>query len=144
MPNGVRIVGAGHREKHLEVIGGLPCLALKVVFSSGDEFLIGVVSIFVVAALVTAGSDHDSLGSPLWPPLVAFGASLRTHTGCLERHPSTTVGGHLGDTVDKNNSDRLLARGVLGGNVEQLLRGLWLIAVEVMNQGSTIHSGPEH
>jgi hypothetical protein len=46
-------------------------------------------------------------------------------------------------TLDKNGPDCLLTRGVLGGNVEQLLRGLWLIAAELMHQGSIASAGPE-
>jgi hypothetical protein len=38
----------------------------------------------------------------------------------------------------------LLARGVPSGNVEQLLRGLWLITAELMHQGSVVCAGPEH
>jgi hypothetical protein len=65
MPNGVYIVGAGRFEKLLDVIGGLTRLVLKVTLNSGDEFLIGVVDLFVVAALIAAGSNRDLLGSLL-------------------------------------------------------------------------------
>jgi hypothetical protein len=46
--------------------------------------------------------------------------------------------------LDENRSDRFLARDVLGGDIDQLLRGLWLIAAELMHQGSVVCVGPEH
>jgi hypothetical protein len=57
MPNGVRVVRAGHFEKLLKMIDGLLCLALKVTVSSGNELHIGVIVLLVVATLVTAGGD---------------------------------------------------------------------------------------
>jgi hypothetical protein len=72
------MIGVGFFEKLLEVIGGLPRLVLKITLGSGDELLIGVTSVPVVITFITASGNHDSLGPPLWPPLVASGAPLRT------------------------------------------------------------------
>jgi hypothetical protein len=142
MPNGVCMVGASRFEKLLEVINGLPHLALEVRLSSGNELLVGVISLLVIAALIVAGSDCDSLESLLWPPSVIFGALLRILAGCLERCPLTVIGGRLPVVLDENGSDHLLARGVPNGDVKQLLRGPWLIVAELMCQGSTVHVGP--
>jgi hypothetical protein len=72
MPNVVCMIGEGCLEKIVEVIGGLPRLALDVMLSSGGDLLIGVIGLLVVIALIAAGSDRDLFGSPLGPPLVAF------------------------------------------------------------------------
>jgi hypothetical protein len=108
MPNRVCMVGAGHFEKLLEVIGRLPRLVLEIALSSGNELLVGVINLLVVAALVAAHCDRDSLGSMLWSPPIAFGAPLCAHAGCLEGHPSTAVGGRLPIALDKNSSNHLL------------------------------------
>jgi hypothetical protein len=89
VPDRVRMIGVGCFEKLLEVISGLPHLALKIVFGSGDELLIGVASILIVITFVTAGGDHNSLEPPLRPPLVASGAPLCTLIGWLSQRPPT-------------------------------------------------------
>jgi hypothetical protein len=63
------MVGTGQFEKLLEVIDGLPRLMLEVTLSSGNELLIGVIGLLVIAALIIAGTNHNSLGSPLCPLL---------------------------------------------------------------------------
>jgi hypothetical protein len=78
MPDGVRMIGAGGLKKLLEVIGGLPHLVLEVMLSGSNELLIEIVGLLVIVTLIIVGSDYDSLGSPLWPPFVAFGAPLCT------------------------------------------------------------------
>jgi hypothetical protein len=110
-------------------------LALEVTLSSGNELLIGIISLLVVLTLVAAGSDHDLLGLPLWPPVAAFGTPLCTLADCLE--------GRLPVALDKNSPDRLLARGMPSGDIEHLLRGPWLIAAELMHQGSAVRVRPE-
>jgi hypothetical protein len=100
-------------------------------------------SLLVVVALIAAGSDCDSLGSPLWPlllPLVLLFAPL---PATLSGAPRLSLGPAFLSPWTKNSPDRLLARGVPAGDVEQLLRGLWLITVELMHQGSTARVGPE-
>jgi hypothetical protein len=54
------VIGIGCLKKLLEVISGLPCLALEIVLSSNDELLIEVTNILVVVTLVAADSDRDS------------------------------------------------------------------------------------
>jgi hypothetical protein len=129
MPNVVCMIGAGHLEKLLKVINVLPHLALEVALDDGDELLVGIIGLLVVVVLVTDGSDCDSLGSLLRPPIVAFGALLCALASCLEWHPSTTTGGRLPIALDKNGLDCLLTRGVSGGDVEQRL---WLITTELI------------
>jgi hypothetical protein len=62
------MIGAGRLEKLLEVIYRLSRLVLEVMLDGGNELIVGIVSLLVIVALVAAGSDCDSLGSPLWPP----------------------------------------------------------------------------
>jgi hypothetical protein len=50
--------------------------------------------------------------------------------------PLTTVGGRLPTVLNKNGPDRFLARGMLGGNVEKLFHGLWLVTTELVHKGS--------
>jgi hypothetical protein len=40
--------------------------------------------------------------------------------------------------LDENGPDRLLARGMPGGDDEELIRGLWLVMAELMHQGSIV------
>jgi hypothetical protein len=82
MSNGVCMVGASRFEKLLKVIGLMPRLALEVTLSNGNNLLVRVIGHLVVAALIIAGSHCDSLGSPLWPPLVAFGVPHHALTDC--------------------------------------------------------------
>jgi hypothetical protein len=46
MPDRVCMVWASHLEKLLEVVGGLPCLALEITLGGNDMFLIRVVSLY--------------------------------------------------------------------------------------------------
>jgi hypothetical protein len=89
------MIGAGRLEKLLEVIYRLSRLVLEVMLDGGNELIVGIVSLLVIVALVAAGSDCDSLGSPLWPPLVAFRALLCSLASCLEWRSSTAAGGRL-------------------------------------------------
>jgi hypothetical protein len=58
--------------------------------------------------------------------------------------PLTAAGGRLLTAMDENGPDHLLARGMPCGDVENLLRGLWLVMVELMHQGSAVCAGLEH
>jgi hypothetical protein len=133
--DGVRMVGACHFEKFLEVIERLSCLVLEVTLGSSNELLVRIISLLVVVTLFVAASDYYSLGSLLWPPLIAFGAPPCILANRLEWCPLTTTGGCLPVTLDENSPDCLLARGMPSGDVEQLLHGLWLIVTELMHQG---------
>jgi hypothetical protein len=106
------------------VIGGLLGLVLEVMLSGGNELLVGVIGLLVVAALIIASSDRDLLGSPLWTPPVTFSVCLCTPAGCLDVRPLIAIGVCLLVALDKNGSDRLLSRGVPRGDVQQLLHGL--------------------
>jgi hypothetical protein len=118
------MIGTGYLEKLLEVISGLPRLALEVSLSSGDELLFRVADLLVVATLITAGNHHDSLESLFQPPLVAFGSLLCALAGCLEWCPLTTTEGCFPTVLDENSPGRLLMRGGPGGDVKKLLHCL--------------------
>jgi hypothetical protein len=113
------------------------------VLNGDDELLVGVASILVVITLVTASGYRDSVGPPLRPPIVASSAPLCTLVGCLGRCAPTSAWGHLPAALQKNGPDCFLARGVPGGNVEELLNGLWLVTTELVHQGSTVCVRPE-
>jgi hypothetical protein len=70
------MIWAGCFKKLFEVIGGLPCLVLRIALRGNDELLVEVASVLVVIALVAVGHDRDSLWSPLRPPLVACSTLL--------------------------------------------------------------------
>jgi hypothetical protein len=114
------------------VIGELPSLTLRIMLGSGDQFLIRVTSIIVVITLVIAGSNHDSLWSLLRPHLVTSSTPPCTLVDCLGWHPPTTARGHLGAILHENSPDRLLARGMPGGDVEGFFCGIWLVTAELM------------
>jgi hypothetical protein len=82
-------------------------------------------------------------GSPLWPPLVAFGAPLCTVIDCFGQHSSVVAEDRLPVALDKNGPNCLLTRGVPGGDVEKLFCGLLLIAFELMHQGPAAGAEPE-
>jgi hypothetical protein len=69
--------------------------------------------------------------------------SGRPLSGCLGRCPPTIVWGRLPAALHENGPDRFLTRGVPGGNVEELLRGLWLVTVELVHQGLAVCARPE-
>jgi hypothetical protein len=136
------MIGVGCFEKLLQVIGGLLCLALKIRLGS-DELLIGVTSVLVVITFIADGGNHDPLGPPLWPPLVASGVPLCTLVCCLGLRPPTAARGCLLADLHENSPDCFLARGVPSGDVEELLHGLWLVTTELVHQGSTVCVRPE-
>jgi hypothetical protein len=51
---------------------------------------------------------------------------------------------HFPIAQNKDNPNRLLARGVPSGDIKQLLDGVWLITTELIHQGMTHHAGPKH
>jgi hypothetical protein len=133
VPDGVHMVGTGHLEKFHEVIGRLTRMTLEVTRDDGNEILIGIVSLLFVVTLLVSVSDCGPLGSLLWAPLVAFGAPICTFVDCLEWCPSTATRDHPTVTLDENIPDSLLTRGIPSGDDDQLLHGLWLIAVVLMH-----------
>jgi hypothetical protein len=131
--DGVRVIGTGCLEKLLEVVCGLQRLAHEIALSSGAKLLVRVTNILVVVALIRASGHCDSLGPPLQPPFVTFGAPLHALVSCLGWRSLTATGGSFPTTLNKNGPDRLLARGMPGGDVEELLLGLWLVMANLMH-----------
>jgi hypothetical protein len=60
------------------------------------------------------------LVAPLLLLFATFGASL-------------SVGDRFPITLNKDGLDRFFIRSMVGDNVKQLIRGLWLIATELMH-----------
>jgi hypothetical protein len=108
VPNGVRVIGTGCLKKLVEVVSRLPCPALEIALSSGDELLIGVTNILIIVTLVTDGSVRDSLGPPLQPPFVACGTPLHTLVSCLGWYSSTIAEGYFPAAPNENGTDHLL------------------------------------
>jgi hypothetical protein len=80
------------------------------------------------------------MGASPWPPLTALGASFCTLVGGYGRSSMSATHGCLPAVLHEDCPDCLLARGMLGGDVEGLLSGLWLFAAELMHQGSASHT----
>jgi hypothetical protein len=79
VPNRVCMIGAGCLEKVLDVISGLPRLALEVVLNSGNELLIGVTDLLVIvpsSQLVVIVTHWGHRFSPFLLPLVLLFAPL--------------------------------------------------------------------
>jgi hypothetical protein len=71
------------------------------------------------------------------PSLVSLG-------GTPPPPPPIATRGHLLAALNENGPNCLLARGLTGGDVENLLRGLRLVTAELMHQGSIVSARPEH
>jgi hypothetical protein len=56
----------------------------------------------------------------------------------LDRHR-----GRLPAALHENGPDHFLARGMTGGDVEELLCDLWLVMIELMHQGLVVCARPE-
>jgi hypothetical protein len=56
------------------VIHGQPRLTLKITLGGSHELLIGVTSILVIIILVMTGGNHNSLGPPPQPLVIALDA----------------------------------------------------------------------
>jgi hypothetical protein len=138
------MVGVGCLKKLLKVIGSLACLALEIPLDSDNKFLIRVIDLLVIVSLVSTGHKCDLLGSPLEPPLAAFNAPLCPIAGCFGWHLSAAAGDCLPIALDKNGPDYLFTGGMPGGDIEQLLRGLWLVLAELMHKGLTACAGLEY
>jgi hypothetical protein len=52
-------------------------------FDIDDELLIRVADVLIVITFITVGGVRDSLGLPLWPPLVASGGPLCNLVSCF-------------------------------------------------------------
>jgi hypothetical protein len=143
LPDGVCMVWACCLEKLLEVIGRLPYLVLEIMLGGCDVFLIRVISLLVVVVVVATSCNHDPLGPPFWPPLTAFGASLRAFADNLGWCPSATAGDHLPIALDEDGPNCLFTTSVWGDNVKQLLCGLWLITTEFKHNGPAANAGLE-
>jgi hypothetical protein len=91
VPDGERMVRAGHLKKLLKVICMLQCLALEVTLGDGNVFLI---NLLVIVILVTASKNCDLLGrrfGPLLLPLTLLFAPLSAALGGAHRLPPGTT-----------------------------------------------------
>jgi hypothetical protein len=108
-------------KKLLDVVCQVSLLAFEVTFGSHDTLLVGAVCFLVV--VVEAGSKCDPLGASFLPPFATFGAFSGAMVGGFGRCPTATTRGHFPIALDKDDPNCLLASGVLGGDIKQLL---WL------------------
>jgi hypothetical protein len=86
------MIWAGHLEELFKVISRLQRLVLEVALSDSDVFFIGVINLLIVVILIVASSNGNSLGAPLWPPLIAFGASIMPLLAALGSAPRLLMG----------------------------------------------------
>jgi hypothetical protein len=123
-------------EKLLVVIHQLPCLVLQITLGSSYELLVRVASILVIISFIVPGGDRNLLGHRFSPIL-----SLPTRhfvplsAAVVGTPPPIAARGRLPAVLYKNGPDRFLARGRPGGDVEEVLHGLWLLLAELMHQG---------
>jgi hypothetical protein len=104
-----------------------------ITLGSGNELLIGVAGILAIIIFSTPRSDHDSLQPSPSPLLIAFDTPLCSLVSGSSRHSSTDARGCLSVVLHEDGPDHLLAIGVPGGNVEELLRGLWLFMAKLVH-----------
>jgi hypothetical protein len=126
------------------VICRVPGLAFGISLGNGDELLNGVIDVLIVNAFIATGGDRDPPRSPLWPPLITFGAPLCSLVGRFGQRPPTTTQSHLPAALYKNGPDLFFARGVPSGYVEEFFPSLGLVIVELVHKGLAVCAGPEH
>jgi hypothetical protein len=133
-------VWASHLVKLLKVIRRKSCLTFKITLGGGNELIVRVTGVLAIIIFTTNSGDRDSLGPPPFPPFIVFDALLCSLViGCSWRSP-TAARGHLFAVLHEDSPDLFLTRGVLGGDVEELLHGRRLFMTELMHQGSVGHS----
>jgi hypothetical protein len=143
MFDGVRMVQTCHFEKLLKIVLRVPHLAFEVMLDGRDVLLIGVVRFLVIA--VVADSDCDpSSGVPLLPLFVTIGTFPSALDGGFGRCYSAAASGHFHIAQNEGSPNRLLTKGVLGGNIKQLLGGIRLIMSGLMHQGTARCARPKH
>jgi hypothetical protein len=103
-----------------------------------------VTGILFITTFIATSSDRDSLGLPPWPPPIAFDAPLCSVVSGGGQRSLTAARSYLSTTLHKDSPNRLLDRGVPGGDVEELFRGLWLFTAEFLHQGLVGRARPEH
>jgi hypothetical protein len=104
------MIWIGRFEKFLKVIVWQPRLALEIMLSYSNMFLVGAVC-FLIVIVVTAGSNCDPLGALLLALSAAFGASLSIFIGSFRRYHPATAEDHFPVALDKNGLDHLFTRG---------------------------------
>jgi hypothetical protein len=128
----VCMIWTSHFVKFLKVIVRLSRLVLEIVLGDRDILLIGAIYFHVI--VIIAGSNRDLLGAPLLPPLFAiFGASLSTFARGFGWCPPAAAEDCFPIILNEDGPDRFFTRGMLGGDIMKLLRGIQLIATEFMH-----------
>jgi hypothetical protein len=106
-------------------------LALEITLGGHDILLVRAVHFFVI--IIAIGSDYDPSGSPLLPLLTTLSPYLSAFAGGFGRCFPAPTGDRFPITQNKDDPDRLLAKGVSDGDIKQLLGGVWLIPTELMH-----------
>jgi hypothetical protein len=119
------MVRTGCFKKFLKMVFRLPRMVLEVTLNGCDILLIEAVQ-FIVIVIAAASSNYDPSGAPPLLLLAALGAFVGGVGWCRP----TATGDHFPITPNKDGPDCLLARGVPGGNIKQLLGSVRLIAPE--------------
>jgi hypothetical protein len=92
-------------------------LALEVMLGARDMVLpIGAIRFLI--AVVVAGSSCDLLEAPFLALLASIGAFFCHICQWLGLVSTVVAGGHFPITLNKDGPDRLLTRGMTGGDVK--------------------------
>jgi hypothetical protein len=137
-----RVVCIGCFEKFLEMVLGLPRLALVVALGGRDVLLTGVVHFLAIT--VIAGSDSDMLGALLLPLLATLGTILSALGGGFGWYSTAAAGGRFHVTQNESSPNCLFTRGVSSGDIQQLHGGARLIPSKLMHHGMPHRARTEH
>jgi hypothetical protein len=137
-----RVFRAGRFEKFLKMILRPPRLALEVTLGSRDILLTRVIGFLIIA--VVAGSDCNASGMPLLPLFTIISTFPNALVGGFGWCCLAAVGGCFQVAQNEGSPNRLLARGVLSGDIKQLFSGTQLITTKIMHQCGARRAGPEH
>jgi hypothetical protein len=121
MPDGVCVVWASFLMDPLEVVCRRPRLTLVAMRGGGDTSCARVAHLTVITTIVVS-HGHGPLRALLVPLLAALDALLSTVYGDLRRRLLIVVRGHLPGSLRMVKHNCLIASGVLGGDVSQLLK----------------------
>jgi hypothetical protein len=117
-------------------------LALEVTLGSRDILLTRVIG-FVIIAVITC-SDCNASWMPLLPLFTIISTFPNALVGGFGWCCLVVAGGCFQVAQNEGSPNRLLARGVLSGDVKQLFSGAQLITTKIMHQCGARCAGPEH
>jgi hypothetical protein len=140
--DGVHMVQTGRIEEPLEVVCQWSHLAFGNVFGGCNILLIGVVC-FLIIIIVTVGINYNPPRAPFSPSFFSLGALLGPLIDDIGWRCPADAGDHFPIVWDKDGLSPLLARGVLGSDVKQLLAGVCddvVRCLEALQEPHAVHA----